>query len=177
MSENNCYLCQEPKSVVGHSTKSCPSVKCKKSGQKGHILRNCPKLNLNMDQKPNANVCPKDQVLSNSLEKLKLPPPTHHQHLNLPKLEDLYLVEASQPEMTFFKFAGSSSNTNTARNLVQAGIFISGGAFQSKPTFWGALRPKSTLCGAEPEAKLSSFSFRDGATVLDIMILSLVVHV
>jgi hypothetical protein len=51
MSENNCYLCQEPKSVVGHNTQSCPSVKCKKCGQKGHILRNCPNFNSNIDQK------------------------------------------------------------------------------------------------------------------------------
>ena len=50
MSENNCYLCQEPKSVVGHNTQSCPNVKCKKCGQKGHIDRNCP--NLNIEQKP-----------------------------------------------------------------------------------------------------------------------------
>ena len=51
MSENNCYLCQEPKSVVGHNTQSCPSVKCKKCGQNGHIIRNCPNFNSNMDQK------------------------------------------------------------------------------------------------------------------------------
>ena len=40
MSEN-CYLCQEPKSVVGHDTQTCPNVLCKKCGQKGHVLRNC----------------------------------------------------------------------------------------------------------------------------------------
>ena len=57
MSENNCYLCQEPKSVVGHNTQSCPKVKCKKCGQKGHILRNCSNLNLNMDQKSDGNIC------------------------------------------------------------------------------------------------------------------------
>ena len=51
MAENNCYLCQEPKSVVGHNTQSCPSVKCKKCGQNGHIIRNCPNFNTNMDQK------------------------------------------------------------------------------------------------------------------------------
>ena len=51
MSENNCYLCQEPKSVVGHNTQSCPSVKCKKCGQKGHIHKNCPNLNSDIDQK------------------------------------------------------------------------------------------------------------------------------
>ena len=51
MSENNCYLCQEPKSVVGHNTQSCPNVKCKKCGQKGHIFKNCPNLNLDIEQK------------------------------------------------------------------------------------------------------------------------------
>ena len=51
MAENNCYLCQEPRSVVGHNTQSCPSVKCKKCGQNGHILRNCPNFNSNTDQK------------------------------------------------------------------------------------------------------------------------------
>ena len=56
MSENNCYLCQEPKSVIGHNTQSCPNVKCKNCGHKGHILRNCPNLNLNMDQKPDGNI-------------------------------------------------------------------------------------------------------------------------
>ena len=57
MSENNyCYLCQEPKSVVGHETQSCPNVKCKKCGIKGHVLRNCPNLNLNMNQKLQANI-------------------------------------------------------------------------------------------------------------------------
>ena len=50
MSDNNCYLCQEPKSVVGHNTQSCPSVKCKKCGQKGHIYRNCPNLNSIISQ-------------------------------------------------------------------------------------------------------------------------------
>ena len=50
MSENNCYLCQEPKSVVGHNTQSCPNVKCKKCGQKGHIYRNCPNLNSIISQ-------------------------------------------------------------------------------------------------------------------------------
>ena len=52
MSEFNCYLCQEPKSVVGHNTQSCPNVKCKKCGQKGHIFKNCPNLNLNIDLEP-----------------------------------------------------------------------------------------------------------------------------
>ena len=59
MSENNCYLCQEPKSVVGHNTQSCPNVKCKKCGQKGHIYRNCPSLSSNVDRKA-YNVCPKE---------------------------------------------------------------------------------------------------------------------
>ena len=60
MSDKNCYLCQEPKSVVGHDTQSCPNVKCKKCGQKGHVHRNCPNLNLNMDQKPDDNISPRE---------------------------------------------------------------------------------------------------------------------
>ena len=59
MSENNCYLCQEPKTVVGHNTQSCPNVKCKKCGQKGHIQKNCPNLNSDFDQKLNY-ICPKE---------------------------------------------------------------------------------------------------------------------
>ena len=47
MSGNNCYLFQEPKSVVGHATQFCPNVKCEKCGQKGHDLRNCPNLYIN----------------------------------------------------------------------------------------------------------------------------------
>ena len=65
MSENNCYLCQEPKSVVGHNTQSCPNVKCKNCGQKGHIHRNCPNLNLNMDQKP--DVCQRESKSEKSV--------------------------------------------------------------------------------------------------------------
>ena len=57
MSENNyCYLCQEPESVVGHETQSCPHVKCKKCGLKGHVQGNCPNLNFIIDQKPDCNV-------------------------------------------------------------------------------------------------------------------------
>ena len=59
MSENNCYLCQEPKSVVGHNTQSCPNVKCKKCGQKGHIYRNCISFSSNIIQKADG-VCPKE---------------------------------------------------------------------------------------------------------------------
>ena len=47
MSDNNCYLFQEHKSVVGHATQFCPNVKCEKCGQKGHDLRNCPNLYIN----------------------------------------------------------------------------------------------------------------------------------
>ena len=59
MCENYCFLCQESKIVVGHVTQFCPNMKCKKCGIKGHVRGNCPNLNLNMDQKPNGNVCPK----------------------------------------------------------------------------------------------------------------------
>ena len=54
MSDNNCYLCQEPKSIVGHDTESCPNIKCKKCGQKGS------NLSLNVDQKHDGNVCPRE---------------------------------------------------------------------------------------------------------------------
>ena len=64
MSENICYLCQEPKSVVGHNTQTCPSVKCKKCGQKGHIVKNCPNFNLNVDPKP-------DNVYAKEIKSLK----------------------------------------------------------------------------------------------------------
>ena len=64
MSENICYLCQEPKSVVGHNTQTCPSVKCKKCGKKGHILRNCPNFNSNLDPKP-------DSVYAKEIKSLK----------------------------------------------------------------------------------------------------------
>ena len=67
MSEKNCYLCQEPKSVVGHDTQSCPNVKCKKCGQKGHIFRNCQNLNMNIVQKPINNVCPKEIKIEKSI--------------------------------------------------------------------------------------------------------------
>jgi len=45
MEENYCFLCQEPKSVVGHATELCPDVKCRNCGQTGHILSNCSNLN------------------------------------------------------------------------------------------------------------------------------------
>ena len=66
MSENICYLCQEPKSVVGHNTQTCPSVKCKKCGQKGHIIRNCPYLKSNLNPKPD-DACPKETKSENSV--------------------------------------------------------------------------------------------------------------
>ena len=59
MSDNNCYLCQEPKSVVGHNTQYCPNVKCKNCGHKGHIHRTCPNFSSNIDQKAQ-DVCPKE---------------------------------------------------------------------------------------------------------------------
>jgi hypothetical protein len=56
MCENYCFLCQEPKIVVGHVTQFCPNVECKKCGLKGHVRENCPSLNFIMDQKPDCNV-------------------------------------------------------------------------------------------------------------------------
>ena len=66
MSEKNCYLCQEPKSVVGHNTQTCPRVKCKKCGQKGHIHRNCPNLNSKLEKKTD-DVSPKEIKSQNSV--------------------------------------------------------------------------------------------------------------
>ena len=46
MNDNHCYLCNEPKSVVGHDTQTCPNVICIKCDQKGHIYQNCRQLNI-----------------------------------------------------------------------------------------------------------------------------------
>ena len=51
MEENYCFLCQEPKNVVGHITELCPNAKCRKCGQKGHTLKNCPDLNIKTDER------------------------------------------------------------------------------------------------------------------------------
>ena len=51
MEENYCFQCQEPKTVVGHATESCPKVKCRTCGQKGHTVRNCPHLDPRNDEK------------------------------------------------------------------------------------------------------------------------------
>ena len=48
-------MCQDPDSAVGHDIQSCPNVKYKKCGKKGHVVRNCPNLNLNMNQKLQTN--------------------------------------------------------------------------------------------------------------------------
>ena len=48
MDENYCFMCQE--SNIGHTTKTCPQVKCRNCDQKGHTLRMCPKLNPDPDE-------------------------------------------------------------------------------------------------------------------------------
>merc|ERR1711874_128493 len=45
MNENYCFVCQEAKSVIGHTTESCLQIRCKTCGQRGHTVRNCPDFN------------------------------------------------------------------------------------------------------------------------------------
>ena len=44
MEDEYCFLCQKPKSIINHITESCPNVKCRACGQKGHTIRTCPEL-------------------------------------------------------------------------------------------------------------------------------------
>ena len=46
MKEKFCFLCQESKNEVGHTTESCPNVTCRTCGLKGHSVKYCPDLNL-----------------------------------------------------------------------------------------------------------------------------------
>ena len=55
MEESYCFLCQEPKSVVGHVTESCEKVKCKTCKQVGHTAKNCSKQNSKSDDNPKKN--------------------------------------------------------------------------------------------------------------------------
>ena len=66
MSEN-CYLCQEPKSVVGHDTQTCPNVLCKKCGQKGHVLRNC-QVSVEKPKDPESATTKQKDVNENDIE-------------------------------------------------------------------------------------------------------------
>ena len=54
-SNTYCYLCQDPESAVVHDNQSCPNVKYKICGKKGHVVRNCPNLNLDINQKLQTN--------------------------------------------------------------------------------------------------------------------------
>ena len=99
MAENNCYLCQEPKSVVGHSTQSCPSVKCKKCGQKGHILRNCSNFNSKVDGCSKEIKSEKSVVLNNEANILDF---DEEIGLNEAMLESLHTkLMALDKEITF----------------------------------------------------------------------------
>ena len=49
--ENYCTLCQEPKSVVGHTSLTCPMTKCLKCGRKGHSVKNCRKSTSKTSEK------------------------------------------------------------------------------------------------------------------------------
>ena len=66
MSEN-CYLCQEPKSVVGHDTQTCPNVLCKKCGQKGHVVRNC-QVSVEKPKDPESATTKQKDVNENDIE-------------------------------------------------------------------------------------------------------------
>ena len=83
MCENYCFLCQEPKIVVGHVTQFCPNVECKKCGLKGHVRENCPNLNFIMDQKPDCNVI----VLNNDAKILDFVKDIEFSDDLIPKLE------------------------------------------------------------------------------------------
>ena len=52
MEEIYCFLCQEPKSEVGHTTETCPKATCRTCGQKGHTVRRCPNLNSKAHENP-----------------------------------------------------------------------------------------------------------------------------
>ena len=60
MNGNHCYLCNEPKSVVGHDTQTCPNVICIKCDQKGHIYQNCSQLNIDQQKLEKSEVVQKE---------------------------------------------------------------------------------------------------------------------
>ena len=95
MGEINWYLCQEPKSVVGHNTQSCPNVKCKKCSQKGHIHKNCPNLNSDIDQKLDY-ICPKE-IKSEQLIV------SHDDTKTLDFVHDIELSDDSKPKLEIKK--------------------------------------------------------------------------
>ena len=51
MEEGYCFLCQEPKKLVGHITDLCPNAKCRKCKQKGHTSKYCSDLTTKTDKK------------------------------------------------------------------------------------------------------------------------------
>ena len=60
MNGKHCYLCNEPKSVVGHDTQTCPNVICIKCEQKGHIYQNCLQLNIDQQKPEKSEVVQKE---------------------------------------------------------------------------------------------------------------------
>jgi desulfoferrodoxin (superoxide reductase-like protein) len=46
-----CWRCQEKSSILGHVTKNCPLIQCKKCFKFGHIISNClSKIKLEKEQ-------------------------------------------------------------------------------------------------------------------------------
>ena len=71
MSEIVCYLCQEPKRIVGHDTNSCPFIRCKKCGKQGHSRRYCPISSLKKENEQK-NIYSKKEIFD-STEHFKTP--------------------------------------------------------------------------------------------------------
>ena len=69
MEEKFCFLCQESKNEVGHTTESCPNVTCRTCGLKGHSVKYCPDLNLE-NYKNSKKSCRNKQISKDS-EKIK----------------------------------------------------------------------------------------------------------
>ena len=53
--EDYCSLCKEPKSVVGHTSSTCPMTKCWKCGGKGHSVKKCGKSTSETGEKCKKN--------------------------------------------------------------------------------------------------------------------------
>ena len=65
MEEKFCFLCQESKNDVGHTTESCPNVTCRTCGLKGHSTKYCPDLNPE-NYKNSKKSCRSKQIFKDS---------------------------------------------------------------------------------------------------------------